>query len=115
MNNPQYENENFVDVSNEFEQAIIQQKTEIYCLRLYVAGSNFNSTNAIRNIKKICEQYLLGRYTLEVIYIDQKSDFLIKENIFALPTLVKELPLPLQKIIGDLSNTEKVLVSLDIV
>lgn len=83
-------------------------------LRLYVAGKSPKSVNAIANIKKICEQNLQGRYELEVIDLYQQPQLAQGEQIIALPTLIRELPLPLRRIIGDMSNTERVLVGLDI-
>ncbi|WP_283743868.1 circadian clock KaiB family protein [Sideroxydans sp. CL21] len=85
-----------------------------YVLRLYVAGKSPKSVNAIANIKKICEQNLQGRYELEVIDLYQQPQLAQGEQIIALPTLIRELPLPLRRIIGDMSNTERVLVGLDI-
>lgn len=69
----------------------------------------------MQNIKKICEEHLKGRYELEVIDIYQQTELMIAENIVAVPTLIKELPPPLQQIIGNLSNTEKVLIGLNLV
>ncbi|MGA2142330.1 MAG: circadian clock KaiB family protein [Brevinematales bacterium] len=85
-----------------------------YKLRLYVTGTTLQSIRAITNIKKICEEYLKGRYDLEVIDLYQKPHLAKGEQIIAIPTLIKELPLPLRRIIGDLSRTENVLVGLDI-
>ena len=73
------------------------------------------SIKAIENIRKICEENLQGRYELEVIDIYQKPDFAKREEIIAAPTLIKKLPLPLRKFIGDMSNTEKILVGLNLV
>lgn len=85
-----------------------------YVLRLYVAGSTTRSVAAITNLKKICEEQLAGRYTLEVIDLYQQPELAAGHQIIAIPTLIKELPPPLRRIIGDLSNAEKVLVGLDI-
>ena len=85
-----------------------------WILRLYVAGSTRHSTTAITNIKKICEEKLDGRYILEVIDLYQQPQQAAGHQIIAIPTLIKELPPPLRRIIGDLSNTEKVLVGLDL-
>ena len=73
------------------------------------------SINAIQNIRKICEENLKGRYELEVIDIYQQPEYAKKEDILAAPTLIKKLPLPLRKFIGDMSNEEKILVGLDLV
>jgi circadian clock protein KaiB len=85
-----------------------------YILKLYIAGQSPKSANAIVNIKKICEEYLQGRYQLDVIDLYQQPQFAQGEQIIALPTLIRKLPLPLRRIIGDMSNTERVLVGLDI-
>ncbi len=98
-----------------FEQSLSQSQEERYTLRLYVAGTTLQSVTALQNIKKICEEHLQGRYDLEVIDIYQQTEAVISDNIVAVPTLIKKLPMPLQKIIGNLSNTEKVLIGLNIV
>ena len=85
-----------------------------YALRLYIAGNNQNSVLALRNIRRICEEHLAGCYELEVIDIYQQPELVLSENLVAIPTLIKKLPPPFQRIIGDLSNTEKVLVGLNI-
>lgn len=98
-----------------FEQAIAELEQQHYCLRLYIAGTTPRSTRALQRIKSICETYLQGRYDLEVIDVYQSSEQMHLDNIVAIPTLIKQLPLPLQRMIGDLSDTEKVLFGLDIV
>ena len=85
-----------------------------YVLRLYVAGQTSKSIEAITNIKKICEEKLKGRYVLNVIDLYQQPQLAQGEQIIALPTLIKKLPPPLRRIIGDMSNTERVLVGLDL-
>ena len=85
-----------------------------YILKLYVAGQSPKSVNAITNIKRICEENLKGRYELEVIDLYQQPQLAQGEQIIALPTLTRRLPPPLRRIIGDMSNTERVLVGLDI-
>ena len=85
-----------------------------YDLRLYVAGQTPKSLAAIGNLKRICEEHLAGRYTIEVIDLTRNPQLAEGDQILALPTLVRRLPTPLTKIIGDLSNTERVLVGLDI-
>ena len=85
-----------------------------YVLRLYVAGQTPKSVSAITNIKKICEEYLKGHYELQVIDLYQQPKLAQGEQIIAVPTLIKKLPLPLRRIIGDMSNTERVLVGLDL-
>ncbi len=85
-----------------------------YVLRLYVAGQTPNSLRAIANINLICEEHLKGRYALEVIDLYQQPKLAQGEQIIAVPTLIRKLPEPLRRIIGDLSDTERVLVGLDI-
>ncbi len=108
-------NEPTHDSTQAFEDTIAEFDDRYYCLRLYIAGTTVNSIRAIEHIKKICEDHLQGRYDLEVIDIYQQTKFCKQENILAIPTLIKRLPLPLQRIIGDMSKTEKVLVGLNIV
>jgi circadian clock protein KaiB len=85
-----------------------------YNLRLYVAGQTPKSLAAIANLKAICENHLSGRYSIEVIDLTVTPQLAAGDQIVALPTLVRTLPPPLKRVIGDLSNTEKVLVGLDI-
>jgi circadian clock protein KaiB len=85
-----------------------------YILKLYVAGQSPKSVNAIANIKKLCEANLQGRYLLEVIDLYQQPQLAQGEQIVAVPTLIVKLPAPLRRMIGDLSNTERLLVGLDI-
>ncbi|MDB5880570.1 MAG: KaiB domain protein [Ramlibacter sp.] len=85
-----------------------------YSLRLYVAGQTPKSIAAIRNLTFICETHLAGRYTIEIVDLRVNPQLAAGDQILALPTLVRHLPSPLIKIIGDLSNTERVLVGLDI-
>ena len=84
-------------------------------LRLYVAGTTPKSLEAFANLKKICEEYLKGEYSIEVIDLLENPRLAEGDQIVAIPTLVRKLPPPLKKIIGDLSNREKVLVGLNIV
>ncbi len=85
-----------------------------FLLRLYVAGTTQRSMTAITNIRKICEDNLKGRYLLEVIDLYQQPKLAAGDQIVALPTLIKKIPPPLRRIIGDLSDTEKVLIGLDL-
>lgn len=85
-----------------------------YVLRLYVTGTTPRSQQAISNIRDICEEHLHGRYRLEVLDIYQRPTLAAGEQIIALPTLIKELPLPIRRFIGDLSDTEKILIGLDL-
>lgn len=89
-------------------------KSKEYVLRLYVAGTTSKSIRAVANIKEICENSLKNRYDLEVIDIYQQPVLVKGEQIIAAPTLVKQLPLPLRKFIGDMSDTERILVGLDL-
>ena len=86
--------------------------TQNYVLQLYVSGSTPRSVVAIENIRRICDEYLSGRYHLQVIDIYQQPEFARSEQIIAAPTLVKQLPVPLQRFVGDLSDEKKVLVGL---
>ena len=85
-----------------------------YILRLYVTGSSGRSLQAVNNLKKICDEYLPNGYDLEVIDIYENPGAAREEQIIAVPTLVKRLPQPLRKFVGDLSNTQKILVGLDL-
>jgi circadian clock protein KaiB len=87
---------------------------DIWELRLYVAGQTTRSVAALANLRRYCEQYLANRYTLEVIDLLKHPQLAEGDQILAIPTLVRKVPEPIRKIIGDLSNEEKVLVGLDI-
>jgi circadian clock protein KaiB len=89
-------------------------EVEHFQLRLYVAGQTPKSLQAFANLKKICEEHLKGRYQIEVIDLIENPQLAKGDQILAIPTLVRKLPHPLRKIIGDLSNTERVLVGLDL-
>ncbi len=88
--------------------------TETWALRLYVAGQTPRSMAAFSNLKKICEEHLKGQYSIEVIDLLKNPKLAKGDQILAIPTLVRKLPVPVRKIIGDLSNTERVLVGLDL-
>ena len=90
-----------------------KKRDERWDLRLYVAGQTPKSLAAFANLKKICEEHLKGKYHIEVIDLLQNPKLARGDQILAIPTLVRKLPPPLKKIIGDLSNTERVLVGLD--
>jgi circadian clock protein KaiB len=85
-----------------------------YVLRLYINGSTLKSALAVRNIKQVCEQHLNGRYNLEIIDICKQANLARDEQIVAVPTLIKRLPRPLRRLIGDLSDQNKVLFGLDL-
>lgn len=87
---------------------------DVWDLRLYVAGQTPRSIKAFANLKTLCEEHLAGRYTIEVIDLLENPQLADGDQILAIPTLVRTLPEPVRKIIGDLSNTERVLVGLDL-
>jgi circadian clock protein KaiB len=90
-------------------------KNSKYQLKLYVAGQTPKSIRAFANLKKICEEYLKGRYTIEVVDLLVNPQLAKGDQILAIPTLVRKLPEPIRKIIGDLSDTQRVLVGLNII
>jgi circadian clock protein KaiB len=103
------------DVTEEYEHALKNKKNEHYVLRLYIAGNNLRSQIAVENVKKICEENLKGRYDLEIIDIYQDRSKNPVDLVLAAPTLIKKLPLPLRRVIGDMTVKDKVLVGLDLV
>ena len=100
--------------TKEFEKAVKKQDRTKHVLRLYVTGMTPKSTMAIANVQKLCEQYLKGCYELEIIDIYQQPQLAAGEQIIATPTLIKKLPTPLRKLIGDMSDTERFLVGIDL-
>jgi circadian clock protein KaiB len=102
------------DRTRAFEKALRAEPSSTYVLKLYVTGSTPRSVRAIENLKTICEERLKGHYRLEIIDIYQQPELAAKEQLIVAPTLVKKLPLPLRTFIGDLSQTEKILVGLDL-
>ncbi|MFZ4625142.1 MAG: circadian clock protein KaiB [Rhodoferax sp.] len=96
------------------ETTTLPQFEETYLLRLYVAGQTPKCMTAFVNLKKICEEYLPGKYQIEVIDLLENPRLASGDQILAIPTLVRRLPEPMRKIIGDLSNTERVLIGLDL-
>ncbi|GAB4035390.1 circadian clock KaiB family protein [Spirosoma gilvum] len=92
----------------------MDQPEDVWELRLYVAGKTVKSVTALNNLKKYCEEHLPGKYVIEVIDLLVQPQLAAGDQILAVPTLVKKVPEPIRKIIGDLSNEEKVLVGLDI-
>src|SRR5687767_1603601 len=92
--------------------AVENIEAETFVLRLFITGATPNSIRAVTNIKQICEAHLKGRYSLEIIDVYQQQQMAEQEQLIALPLLVKKQPLPERRIIGDLSNTEKVLKGL---
>jgi circadian clock protein KaiB len=93
----------------------LRRNLERYILRLYVTGLTSRSSRALINLRAICDEYLDGRYDLEVIDIYQQPVLAKGEQIIAAPTLIKKLPLPMRRIIGDMSNREHVLLGLDLI
>jgi circadian clock protein KaiB len=103
------------NATEEFELAMRKgEEAGTYVLRLYVTGTTPNSQRAIENVRKICEENLQGRYELEIIDIYQQPELAKEGQIIAAPTLIKKLPLPLRKFIGDMSKTEKILLGLEL-
>jgi circadian clock protein KaiB len=112
MNRPQ---DGPLDANKDFEKLAADLASSIYVLRLYVSGMTPRSTEAINNLATICEEYLKGRYELEVIDLYKQPEAAESNQIVATPTLVKSLPLPLRRLVGTLSDEERVLVGLDLV
>jgi len=109
-------NQEKVDRSTDaFEQLAAANDRSLYVLRLYVSGMTPRSTEAINNLTTICEEHLKDRYELEVIDIYKQPELTTADQIIATPTLVKKLPLPLRKLVGTLSDEERVLVGLNLV
>ena len=102
------------NVDDAFDRASREAAPGQYVLRLYVTGMTPRSIRAVQNVRAICEEHLQGHYDLEVIDIYQQPALAEGEQIIATPTLIKKLPLPLRKVIGDMSSTERVLLGLDL-
>lgn len=102
------------DIKAQLERAAANRKQEKYILILYISGATPRSTRAIENIRQLCEEYLKDRYVLEVVDIYQNPEKARDEQVVAAPTLIKKLPLPLRRFIGDLSNSERILIGLEI-
>ncbi len=96
----------------EFEKAAAEHNRATYVLNLYVAGMNIKSTQAIANVRDLCEKHLTGRYELEVVDIYQQPQLAKEDQIIATPTLIKKLPLPLRRLIGDMSDTARFLAGI---
>lgn len=93
---------------------MINNSEEKWHLRLYVAGQTPKSVTALKNLKRYCEEHLKGKYDIEVVDLLQNPQLAEGDQILAIPTLVRKMPEPIRKIIGDLSDTERVLVGLDL-
>jgi circadian clock protein KaiB len=102
-----------IDSSAEFEK-LLERRDEHFVFRLYVTGHTVRSSQAIANIRSLCDEFLAGRYKLEVIDIYQQPGSVAKDQILAAPTLIKQLPAPVGRLIGDLSNRDKLLIALDL-
>ncbi len=102
------------DLSASAETAALASSDESYVLRLYVTGMTTRAGRAIQNVRTICDAHLKGRYVLEVIDVYQQPLLAKEHQIIAAPTLIKELPLPLRRIIGDMSNSARVLEGLNL-
>jgi len=100
--------------TGEFQKAAAGRAQAKYILRLYITGMTPKSTKAITNVQELCKKHLAGRYDLEVIDIYQQPKLAKGEQIIATPTLIKKLPLPLRRLIGDMSDTERFLVGIDL-
>jgi circadian clock protein KaiB len=98
--------------ATQYSRAVVAAEVEVWHLRLYVAGQSPKSLRAFANLKELCEEHLTGRYEIEIIDLIDDPALARSDDILAIPTLVRRLPSPLRKIIGDLSNTERVLVGL---
>jgi len=96
------------------EAAAAERGQARYVLRLYVTGTSRHSARAIMNIRIICEEHLQGRYELEIVDISQHPALVEGEQIIAAPTLIRKLPLPLRRFIGDMSQTDRILSGLDL-
>ncbi len=103
------------DATARFERALAAAKSEPFVLRLYVAGNSTRSRAAIENVKKICDEYLKDRCELDIVDLYQDRTTVPDDLVIAAPTLIRRLPLPLRRVIGDLSEKEKVLVALDLI
>lgn len=100
--------------TGDFDGSVDTFEQRRYVLRLYIAGVSPRSSNAIANIKRICEEHLKGRYELEVIDIYQNPELAQSAQVIAAPTLIKSLPPPLRRFIGDLHDTERIIIGLDL-
>lgn len=115
-------NESTVEGTNEetvayaaLEEALKERNKAFYTLRLYISGNTARSSRAIQNIQRICQEHLAGRYELEVIDIFQQPHLAVQAQIIAAPTLVRQLPLPLRKMVGEMADEQRVLIGLDII
>lgn len=103
-----------INAYDDFEKALADSKDTHYVFRLYVAGNTQKSANTILKLRQVCEEYLKGQYELEVIDIYQQPSAAKTDEVIATPTLVKRLPLPIRRIIGDLTEKDRILVGLNL-
>ncbi|WP_440950663.1 circadian clock KaiB family protein [Methanosphaerula subterraneus] len=103
------------DVTADFERKLNEIREGPFVLRLYIAGNSPRSQTAVENVKRICEEYLEGRCELEVIDIYQDLTTIPEDLVLAAPTLIRRLPLPLRRVIGDMTEKDKVLIGLDLI
>jgi circadian clock protein KaiB len=101
-------------IVSELDSAVSQSRTELYVLCLYVSGISPKSVRAIINVKKFCREYLSGRHSLEVIDVYKQPALAVGEQIIAVPTLIKRLPAPFRRLIGDMSNIREFLLGMDL-
>ena len=104
-----------IDEIQVFERALGTPSGDRYIFQLFVTGTTPRSMRAIQNLRKMCDTHLEGRYEMKVVDIYQHPEQARSDQILVTPTLIKSMPLPIRRLIGDLSNTERVLISLDIV
>lgn len=102
------------DIAEELQRRVDQAGSGTFRLRLYIAGNSPRSRRAVTNLQRICDTYLKGRVDLEVVDIFQQAEKASEADIIAAPTLIKELPAPLRRLLGDLSDDRRVLIALDI-
>ena len=111
---PKEGDESVNDQLQAFESLVVDLSEAKFVFRLFVSGASSRSAVAVANIRGICEQYLAGRYEMEVIDIYQEPDAIRTAQVIAVPTLIKELPLPAQRFVGDMSDTERIVVGLSL-
>jgi len=111
---PEEFEEQFGEDLAELERLAREYREGVYKLKLYVTGSSPRSAKAVSNVRAICEEHLPGRYDLEVVDLYQRPELARQEQVMAAPTLVRELPEPIRRVVGDMSNEDKVLYSLNI-
>ena len=108
------ETESAEQTLEEFEQLVADLAQPSYLFRLYVSGASPRSALAVANVRRICDKYLPGRHQLEVVDIYQQPSAVKEAQVIAVPTLIKELPFPPQRFVGDMSNTERIVVGLNL-